>query len=138
MENIPTKKCNGCLEELPHDQFKRFKNNRLYPRCLFCYRLQARENRKKRKEKEKLLKKVLEKVQEHVENETKQVDMTKVFGVDRNVITPDNKDKAVVSFVNKINNILNINKRKIDAVNEAYNEGYDEGYERGIEESDED
>ena len=35
------------------------------------------------------------------ENETKEIDMTKVFGVDRNVITPDNNNVEVTFFTAK-------------------------------------
>ena len=43
-----TKKCNGCKVSLPYSQYKIYKNGRLFPRCLICYRKQARDNRKKR------------------------------------------------------------------------------------------
>ena len=35
------------------------------------------------------------------ENETKQIDMTKVFGIDRNVITPDNNNIEAAFFTAK-------------------------------------
>jgi len=51
-------------------------------------------------------------------------------------LTADGRDKAVVKFVNKVNDLYNIDWKKIDAVNEAHNKGYGEGYKACDEEKD--